>query len=157
VAKVASDNTRYSFSEEQVLENSAHPPGVEDQQNTVDTTPLEKGCDIINEQQPRPIWGLNFLQDMKGELDEVTGAYDPDQQLWITPEQVQLDEKAFANVTGGLLLPRNLISDAKSLLGNARPKVGNRANATRTQGAYQGSTNTGGSRDKDSTYEPDTD
>lgn len=32
--------------------------------------------------QRRAIFGLNFLRDMKGVSDEITGAYDPKQELW---------------------------------------------------------------------------
>jgi hypothetical protein len=43
----------------------------------------------MNEQQPSEIFGLNFLQDMKGDPDEITGAYDPEQEIWIMEGQVQ--------------------------------------------------------------------
>ena len=32
--------------------------------------------------QPRKVWGLNHLQDMKGALDNITGAYNPKQEVW---------------------------------------------------------------------------
>jgi hypothetical protein len=60
----------------------------------------------MNEQPPSAIFGLNFLQDMKGASDAITGAYDPEQELWTTQGQTLLDEEALANVTGG-----NAISD----------------------------------------------
>jgi hypothetical protein len=43
----------------------------------------------MNEQEPRPILGLNFLQDMKGDPDPITGAYDPEQEVWIQEELIQ--------------------------------------------------------------------
>ena len=43
----------------------------------------------MNEQQPSQIFGLHFLQDMKGTAVEITGAYDPEQELWIMQGQVQ--------------------------------------------------------------------
>ena len=39
--------------------------------------------------QLRAIFGLNFLQDMKGEPAEITGAYDPKQERWIMQEPIQ--------------------------------------------------------------------
>jgi hypothetical protein len=77
----------------------------------------KKGFDTMNEQEPRAIFGLNFLQDMKGDSHEITGAYDPEQELWITQGQVQLDEEALANVKGGGLPLGRLMPDAGSLLG----------------------------------------
>jgi hypothetical protein len=43
----------------------------------------------MNEQEPRPILGLNFLQDMKGDSAPITGAYDPEQEVWIPEELIQ--------------------------------------------------------------------
>jgi hypothetical protein len=138
------------------------PSRVGDQQNTVDYTKIEKGFTIMNEQQPHPILGLNFLQDMKGELDEVTGAYDPEQQLWITQGQVQLDEEALANVTGGQLPQEILISDGERALRGLSgkpdqiPKIGHTNTGTSTS-TSKGGTNTGGGRDRDSKYDSDRD
>jgi hypothetical protein len=126
----------------------------------------EKGFDSMNEQRPRPIWGLNFLQDMKGELDEVTGAYNPEQQRWITQGQVQeplisedeLDEVTGANlaqelVQGSLIskgFPRELFGKPDDL-----PKIGNTNRGTST--STNSGTNTGGGRDRDSRYDSDRD
>jgi hypothetical protein len=43
----------------------------------------------MNRQRQHTILGLNFLQKSKGKSDKITGAYDPEQELWITAEQVQ--------------------------------------------------------------------
>jgi hypothetical protein len=44
---------------------------------------------MMDKQHPSAIFGLNFLQDIKGIPAEVEGAYDPEQELWIIPEQAQ--------------------------------------------------------------------
>ena len=75
----------------------------------------------MNEQQPHSIWGLNFLQDMKGEPSEITGAYDSKQQLWITQGQVQ-----------GGLIPEGLSGGFSSKLDNL-PVRNQRNMGTRTQ------------------------
>jgi hypothetical protein len=36
------------------------------------------------------LFGLNLLQDMQGNPDKITGAYDPKQELWIRQGQVQV-------------------------------------------------------------------
>jgi len=38
---------------------------------------------MIADKQKSQIFGLNFLQDAKGEPTDVTGAYDPKQERWI--------------------------------------------------------------------------
>jgi hypothetical protein len=43
----------------------------------------------MNEKQESSIWGLNFLQDAKETPAEITGAYDPEQEVWIMQGQVQ--------------------------------------------------------------------
>jgi hypothetical protein len=43
----------------------------------------------MDEQQPSAIFGLNFLQDMKGIPAEFAGVYDPGQELWIMQDPVQ--------------------------------------------------------------------
>jgi hypothetical protein len=53
------------------------------------TQAVKKGFDTMNEQQPRAIWGLNFLQDINYTVDEITGAYDPEQEVWIMQGQAQ--------------------------------------------------------------------
>jgi hypothetical protein len=53
---------------------------------------IQKGFNIMNEQdeqQKSSVWGLNFLQNPKDSDEEITGAYDPKQELWTTLEQVQ--------------------------------------------------------------------
>jgi hypothetical protein len=44
---------------------------------------------MIANKQKSQVFGLNFLQDMKGEPTEITGAYDHKQERWIAQEQVQ--------------------------------------------------------------------
>jgi hypothetical protein len=43
----------------------------------------------MDKQPPAAIFGLNFLQDMKGVPAEVAGAYDPEQELWTIQGQAQ--------------------------------------------------------------------
>ena len=43
----------------------------------------------MNKQQASEIFGLNFLQEMKGTPDPITGGYDPEQEIWIMEGPVQ--------------------------------------------------------------------
>jgi hypothetical protein len=131
--------TRCCHSEEQVPEVSCRLTWRN--KTTFDDTLIMKGFDTMNEQQPRAIWGLNFLQDMKGEPSEITGAYDSEQQLWISQGQVQNG-----------LIPKGFSGGLDNL-----PVRNKRNMGTRTQESYKGGTNTSGGRDKDSRYDTDDD
>jgi hypothetical protein len=50
---------------------------------------IKKGFGTMNKQQASEIFGLNFLQEMKGTPDPITGGYDPEQEIWIMEGQVQ--------------------------------------------------------------------
>ena len=46
------------------------------------------------------IFGLNFLQDMKGVPEKITGAYDPKQELWIRQRQGQGSPEGNVRIPG---------------------------------------------------------
>jgi hypothetical protein len=49
--------------------------------------------DTDRARKPSAIFGLKFLQDMKGVPDEITGAYDPKQERWTVQKPAQEQEQ----------------------------------------------------------------
>jgi hypothetical protein len=68
-------------------------------------TTIQKEFDIMNEQQPSAVFGMNFLQEMKGVPAEITGAYAPEQEIWLMQGQVHsgLPKGKFGNLAGSEL------------------------------------------------------
>jgi hypothetical protein len=102
----------------------------------------------MDEQQPSQIFGLNFLQDDKSEPDEITGAYDPEQELWLNEVRGGVLHNGVPAVFDG-----RSGSHSNPLPFPGKPSMSSEYTEKRTW--YR--TNTGGGRDKDSNSDFDDD